>query len=487
MRKRITGGRSRTVRWIERSALLVVLGSVLGTGCASDDDDDGQAGEGGETAASGGTGGGKSGSGGTAGKGGASGRGGASAGKAGSGSGGGNTSGGSGGSATSGGDAGMENGGTGGGKAGSGSSGTNGSSGSSGTSSGTSTAAEAARKLGRAPNFLIGMGNDLAEDHDEDGAYTLGVTLDLHYAYLVGLPGEGGWPDWNEGGEFVNILADTADAHGVTPMYDIYSMASRGEANLEPLTDEEFMSKYWEALLLLYERLAVFDKPAVVHFEPDFWAFAQQESEGDPSSVPALVGSMVEECADEPEDLAGLGRCMVSLGRLYAPKVLLGFHASRWAGEPADTVDFLNGVGAGESDFIGMDLLDRDAGCFEEGTDEACQRDDGPWYWDETNQTSPNFHEYIAWSAEIGEGLGVPPLWWQIPFGVPSDEPGGTSGHYRDNRVHYIFSHIDEFVDAGGLGAVFGVGAENQTYITTDGGQFQAAVENYFAAPVPLP
>jgi len=70
---------------------------------------------------------------------------------------------------------------------------------------------------------------------------------------------------------------------------------------------------------------------------------------------------------------------------------------------------------------------------------------------------------------------------------VPSDTPGGTAEHYRDNRVHYIFSHIDEFVDAGGLGAAFGTGAENQTYITTDGGQFQDAVTAYFADPTPLP
>ena len=78
-------------------------------------------------------------------------------------------------------------------------------------------------------------------------------------------------------------------------------------------------------------------------------------------------------------------------------------------------------------------------------------------------------------------------MWWQIPFGVPSDTPGGTAGHYRDNRVHYIFGHIDEFVAAGGLGVAFGTGAGNQTYLTTDGDQFKSAVTGYFAAPVSLP
>ena len=366
-------------------------------------------------------------------------------------------------------------------------SGAGGAGGSSGTTPTTSGAADAARKLGRAPNFLIGMGNDLSNNHDEDGAYTLDVTLDIHYAYLVGLPGEDGWPDWNAGGTFVNILTDSADAHGVTPMFDLYTMASRGEANLDPLADDAFMGTYWDTLRLLYERLAEFDKPAIVHFEPDFWAFAQQQAGGDPAAIPVRVTNLVTECSDLPDDLSGFGHCLVRLGRMMAPKVLLGLHASRWAGEPAAMVTFLNGVGAGDADFIGMDLLDRDAGCFEEHVDPNCQRDDGPWYWDETNQRSPNFHEYLAFSKTISDGLGVPNIWWQIPFGVPSDTEGGEPGAYRDNRVRYIFNHIDEFVAAGGLAAVFGVGAGNQTYITTDGGQFQNAVTTYFQNPFPLP
>ena len=147
-------------------------------------------------------------------------------------------------------------------------------------------------------------------------------------------------------------------------------------------------------------------------------------------------------------------------------------------------VSFLNGIGAGEADVIVQDMLDRDAGCFEAHTDPNCQRNDGPWYWDESNQTSPNFHEYLDWAKAISDGLGKPILWWQVPFGVPSATPGGTAGHYRDNRVHYVFSHIGEFVAAGGLGVTFGIGAGNQTYITTDGDQFKNAVTAYFAAPV---
>jgi hypothetical protein len=354
---------------------------------------------------------------------------------------------------------------------------------------GTSTAAELAVKLGRKPNFLIGMGSDydMGGDHSKDGAYLLGPTLDLHYGYLVGLTGEFGWPDWNAGGTFVNVLSDSADAKGVAPMYTMYGMAAHGDGNLAGLSDDKYMKPYFDGLKLLYQRLAAFGKPAVVQFEPDFWAYAEQQSKEDPASMKVNVTTNAPDCAGLSNDLIGLGQCMVKLARMVAPKVLVGFHASQWsAGDPNATVAFLKKVGASEADVVFADLLDRDAGCFEAGTDKNCQRG-GSFYWDESNQTSPNFHEYLAWSKAITSGVGRPMIWWQIPFGVPSATKGGTAGHYRDNRVHYLFTHVQEFVDAGGLAATFGAGAENQTTPASDDGQFKTAVTKYYAAPVPLP
>jgi hypothetical protein len=353
----------------------------------------------------------------------------------------------------------------------------------------TSTAAELAKKLGKPPNFLIGMGNDLANDHNMDGAYTLGTPLDLHYAYLVGLPGEGGWPDWNAGGTFVNILTDTADSKGVTPMFTMYGMAAHGEANSATLIDDKYMKAYWDSMKLVYQRIAVFGKPAIVHFEPDFWGFVEQQSKEDPTSLPVHVKANAPDCAELSDNIVGMGNCLIALARKYAPKALVGFHASQWAsGDPKAIVAFLKKIGADKADLVFTDILDRDAGCFEAHTDPNCQRSDGSgMYWDETNAKSPNFHEFFAWSKTISSGVGRPMIWWQVPFGVPSAAPGGTSGHYRDNRVHYIFSHIPELVAAGGLGVAFGVGAANQTYIDTDGGQFKGAVAEYYKHPVALP
>src|SRR5690606_25705695 len=147
----------------------------------------------------------------------------------------------------------------------------------------------------------------------------------------------------------------------------------------------------------------------------------------------------------------------------YAPKTLIGFHAATWGAPRAAAVaDYLFELGAGEADLVFTDMLDRDAGCFEAQAPE-CQRQGGPWYLDETNKTSPNFHELQAFAKTITDRLGVPMMGWQVPFGVPSDTHGGSPGHYRDNKVKYVFEHIQEFVDAGGVGVAFGVGAGNQT------------------------
>jgi hypothetical protein len=363
-----------------------------------------------------------------------------------------------------------------------------------GVPNGKTTAAQVATALGRSPHFLFGLGNDLrgAPDynHNLDGAYTLGTAPDLHYAYLVGLGGQGGWPDWNAGGTFVNILTDTAKSHGVAPMFTLYSMAAWGENNLAVLGNDQYMKPYWDGAKLLFQRIAVFDGPALVQFEPDFWGFTQRNN-ADPTKLAVHVKALAPDCADLPDDLTGMGRCLVRLARKYAPKAMVGFHASAWASDkgPADIAQYLLKVGAGDSDLLTVEVLDRDAGCFEAHTDPLCQRGNATdaWYWDETNQTSPNFHEHLAWAKTLSDTASKPLLWWQLPLGVPSAQRGGTASHYRDNRVKYLFSHVSEFVAAGGVGAVFGTGAANQTDITTDGNQFSNAVSAYFAKPTPLP
>jgi hypothetical protein len=346
---------------------------------------------------------------------------------------------------------------------------------------GKSAAADLARKLGRKPNFLIGMGNDLPEDYvwEKSGIYTLGSPLDLHYVYLTY-----GWQDWNAGGYFAQVVGAVDVKKGATPMASVWAITGQGENTFGVLSDEGYMGPYWEGAKLLMQRYAELDVPAVVHLEPDFWAFAQQQARGKPASVPARLHA---DCKGLPADITGMARCWVKLARDNAPKVVIGLHASEWGGESGKEVgEFLNALGAAETDLVVIDILDRDAGCFEDGSLPQCTRG-GEFYLDESNKTSPNYSERLAFAKQVHDTTGKPILWWQLPFGVPSETPGGSPGRFRDNKVSYLFSHVQEFIDAGGVGAAFGTGAGEQTYITSDGGQFQKAVKAYYQSPVPLP
>jgi hypothetical protein len=345
---------------------------------------------------------------------------------------------------------------------------------------------EIAAKLGLPGQFLIGLGNDAEGSADKMTTYALGQKLDIHYMYLSGLE----WPTWNTPeGSYVTLQANAAKTRGIVPMFTLYQAASYGENNLGAFATTTFMTKYWRGVRIMFERLGAFDAPAIVHVEPDLWGYAQKKSE-DPAGVPMKVGSLVPECKDLPENVAGMARCVIRLSRTLAPKVVIGLSASAFGAftkgqsDPVRIGTYMKKLGADEADITVLETLDRDAGCFEVGSDANCKRA-GSFYWDEANIAHPNFHDHLAWAKTIRTTIGRPLLWWQMPLGVPSSTAGWSS-RYRDNRVHYLFTHPAEFAAAGGIGAVFGTGAANQTTAKTDGGQFKTAVTGYYAAPVPL-
>ena len=171
---------------------------------------------------------------------------------------------------------------------------------------GSGPAAAVARKLGRTAHFLVGMGNDLNNDHSQDGAYTLGVTLDLHYAYMVGLPGQGGWPDWNAGGTFVNILSDSADAKGVTPMYTLYARRRSATATCRGWAWIRSCARTGRAQGCCSSASRCSKSPRWCTWSPTSGP-TRSSCRRQPSTVPVRVSGLVPECADQPNDLAGLG------------------------------------------------------------------------------------------------------------------------------------------------------------------------------------
>jgi hypothetical protein len=369
------------------------------------------------------------------------------------------------------------------------------------------------------PHFLVGMGNDLdgppSYDADQAGIYTLGSTLDIHYTYLNGYSDSGGWTTWNSpAGEFAGILADACQRNGgLAPMFTYYDLALEYENHHAVLQDAARMHVYLQDVRTLFQRLHTYGHPALVQFEPDFFGYLQGVMRDAGTSPDAYAAELhfadVPECASVPNTAAGLVACFDAMRDAIAPNVLIGLHASSWGDYWDDTsatpaeieshaqgvASFLMAMRADLTDFVTVEALDRDAGFWEtSGGGSTCSitgGSRGAVYWDETNATQPNFHDHIHWVSALTTAMNRPALWWQIPFGVPSDAcggpGGGSEGHWRDDRVHYFLTHTDELVAAGSFGVVFGTGAGQQTYITTDGGQFHDLVGSYLASPTALP
>jgi hypothetical protein len=351
------------------------------------------------------------------------------------------------------------------------------------------------------PSFMVGVGND------NTGPYDHAIPIDIHYAYLVGYGDQAGWPTWNTDGDYPLFFAQTASAHQVTPMFTYYQLALELEQNNDAvLADPTRMHQYLADVRLLFQRIADTDLPAAVQFEPDFFGYLMQRADmGSPPDqiVARTHHADAPECAALPETAAGLTRCVVAIGRAVAPKARIGFHASSWGAyfdptDPAADVaasgtkiaQFLISVGAADTDFVSVESLDRDAGFWEtSGGGATCSvtgGSRGAVYWDETTATFPNFDQHLRWVAALTGALGLPAIEWQTPMGLPSDTCGGSDEHWRDNRAHYFFGHVQALVDAGIAGMMFGTGAGGQTNLSTDGDQVKNAVIAYRAAPVAM-
>lgn len=358
-----------------------------------------------------------------------------------------------------------------------------------GTTTGSTTvvtlekkAAALAAKLGRPTRFLVGLGTvDIADVQKQS------LKPDIYDQYLVGV-GAGSWPTWNSpSGAYVQIVAQNAEKLGAVPMFTLYQMASNGDGNLSGLTNTTFMQNYWNNVRLMFQQIKAYGKPTLVNFEPDFWGYTQRASNNaDPVTVPAQV-TINPDCANLSNSVKGVSQCLLQMARTQAPNAYVGFPPALFGDLYATAMQYMLKLDADKADFIVMQTLDRDAGCFESLPQVSyCTRAGTGWYWDESNLTSPNFNDHFALAKSYYQGLQLPVLWWQTPMGVPSAQ-FGSAGKWRDNKVRYFLTHTADMVAVGGLGAVFSPGEVNQTNINTDGGQFKTYSTSYLAKPTTLP
>lgn len=354
-------------------------------------------------------------------------------------------------------------------------------------------AGDLVQKWGKPRRMLLGLGGG----SPVSSLQSQGISVDIYEHYLVGLgQANHSWEKWNSpSGAFVGLFAAQADQMGAVPMFTLYQMATWGDGNLSGLQDKNFMTLYWDNVRLMYRQIKAFGKPTLVNFEPDFWGYAQLDRGNQGTKVAkrqfAHVPSANPDCANLPDSVAGMGQCLVQMARALAPNAYIGFPPSMWGFASSDEIAFLKEVGAEKADFVVMQTLDRDAGCFEATyieEDALCNRPSKePYWWDATNQTTPSFASHFKQARQFHEGLGLPLVWWQTPLGVPTATPGGRRTVFRDNRAHYFLTKSQELVAVGAAAAVFSQGHTTQTNIDTDGGQFKRLSHGYLSAPTTLP
>jgi len=344
-----------------------------------------------------------------------------------------------------------------------------------------------------------------------------GIPWDYGYQYLVGgVNTGGGWATWSPNGTFVTDYAANADKIGAIPVFTYYQLLhSNGACNgcgemqrdLSNLNNAEVMRQYYEDFALLMKRLGSgehdgvqgFGKTAIVHVEPDLAGYANaaallnslcsgfcDDQGNDPTLLRAAVSSTgLPELEGLPDNFQGFNHALLRLRDMYAPNVLLAYHISNFAqlqdissanptldaasyGWQAGLFAGLAGVtqvpeGSSTYDLLFNDVSDRDAGYYKYviGRPEA--------FWDQTNATFPNFHRWESYLQGAIQATGKPAMLWQVPIGNQYYRSmNNTVGHYQDNKVEYFFDHVDELVQTGVVGMLFGAGDNHQTTTNFD-------------------
>ena len=197
----------------------------------------------------------------------------------------------------------------------------------------------------------------------------------------------------------------------------------------------------------------------MIDLEPDFWGFAR--SLGDLHQVPAAVtAANPTDCGSQENSIAGLSRCLVAMARTYAPNAAVSVHLScfDWQANLQKCRSDYLALGADKGDFLGTDVVDRDAGWYALPAHGSRNT-----FWTDQDAAAA-----LGYWRTMSETVGKPVVLWQIPVGNMAQD--NTPGHYKDDKVDWLFSHLDQVAGAHVAGLLFGAGWTEQTTPESGGG-----------------
>jgi hypothetical protein len=206
----------------------------------------------------------------------------------------------------------------------------------------------------------------------------------------------------------------------------------------------------------------------MIDLEPDFWGFAR--GMGDLNKVPAQVTAAApNDCANQGNSVAGLSRCLIAMTRKYAPNAAVGLHLScwDWPGNVAKCGKDYLALGATGADFLVGEVEDADA-----GLNATPARGAHNTFW-----TDQQWAAQLAYWKQMTQTVGKPVVAWQIPVG--NMRLNNTVNHYQDDKVDWLFSHLDQVASAHVAGLLFSPGQPASTTVESDGGNLFAKTIAY--------
>lgn len=382
-------------------------------------------------------------------------------------------------------------------------------------------------------NFMLGLSN-LPGDYQ--WLVQSGLPWSARYTYLTGGANTGNnWTYWNSPtGQYATYYLNDSAASNCLPVFTYYQILAANPRSYDetlPAYQAKFgdaacMKAYYQDFKILMNKCRAFNKPVIVHVEPDTWGYMMM-TKSSPANYPVKVAASGHpDAVGLPNDATGFAKMLVHLRDLYAPKVLLALHASPWCAGADVTLNtntaydirananrtgaWLNALGAGWN-LVFVDVADRDAAY------KQIVRGQNTW-WDEKDLTLPNFDQVARWIGFLNRKTMRRIVVWQIPIGnTKMRSCNNTWDHYQDNRVQYFLdsaygqTHLSRWAQMGVIGLLFGRGDTNTTTNTDaagdgitnpaaingnsrtatvsddDGGYFRERATAYFQAPLHIP
>ncbi|MGW2515778.1 RICIN domain-containing protein [Streptomyces sp. NPDC001617] len=230
-----------------------------------------------------------------------------------------------------------------------------------------------------------------------------------------------------------------------------------GPGEVKAINRTDLLTRYLNDYRFFLQKIG--KTQAAIDLEPDFWGYVR--SLGDPHQVPAQVKSAnPTDCGSQENSATGLAQCLISMAHKYAPNAEAGMHLScfDWQTNTQACVKSYESFGAKNADFLATDVSDRDAGWYAQPAHGGSDH-----FWNDQKAAAA-----LQFYKTMSESVGKPVVLWQIPVGNMAQN--NTLNHYKDDKVDWLFGHMDQVANAHVAGLFFGPGQQEQTSVETDGG-----------------